>query len=779
MNKKYNLVNFGWSGSFFRSVYRITLLILVIFILHPARVSMGCIPVDQSFYGYSFLNPSLIDLESLTAPYFAGFEKVFKQLQNKEDLQEKDNLAEWQERFCDIPRLVDLRYLIYKSSITQLRLIKTEIRKKEGQLVGQLAQNTFARHLLQNKCEEAVDYLIFAKRCEPHVISQSSWDPPRRDTVAMQFLIEDGLKEFKKANSHYFKLRYAYQLVRLAHYKKDYYQTLELHEYLMPKIDNDPSIIEYWIMGHRAGALSGLGKNVEAAYLYSKIFKHAPGKRASAYRSFNIKTDGEWIDCLKLCKDDPERATLYALRANDPNSRAAEEMTKIYQLDPENEQLEQLLVREIQKLEKDFLGLSFNKKKKQNRRLYKIPRNNAGKYLVSLQQLVRQIIEEEKITNLSLWKIADGYLELIGGDYYAAQNTFKGLKGTFNDEILEEQLQALMLLSNLYGMNEVNTELEDLVGDYQKNPLFRKYPDFGKFMKDKLTQLYEENGYVGKAFLEQYTLQELRYNPQLEIIEELIAICQKEDRSRLEDIMVLKSDGLTTIESDLWDLKGNYFLSRMQLESALDAYRQIPRKDRDIYAQINPFREVFTDCINCRVIDTAAYNKVQILEQILEWDYKSKADLERGGFYNYQIGNALYNITYFGYAWEVADYFRSGASWYGLKTGNNIFSSLRAPFGNIESLNCSLPLYYFDKAFRLAQSDELAARAAFMAAKCEQNIFFTTEGSDYSISASTIPYVPENYRRYFSVISQFYTSTDFYQEVIQECLYYERYMARN
>ncbi len=752
----------------------------ILFLCLPTKISKGCGPyVDREFYGYSFLNPYIIDIDAPKSPYFAGFEKLYKQLKPTEDIQQKDNLTEWSERFCNIPKLLDINFIVYKASLTQMRRLKTLMRRKNSQLTGQLAGNTFARHLHQNKCEEAVDYLIFAKRCEPHVTARSSWNPVQRDTVAMQFLIKDGVKEFKKTKSHYFKLRYAYQLIRLAHYKKDYVQTLALYEDLLPKTDNNPSLIEDWIEGHKAGALMGLGRNVEAAYIYSKIFHNTPSKRATAYQSFTIKTDAEWEACLRLCQSDEERATLYALRANDPNSLAVEDMEAIYHINPKNEHLALLLVREIQKLEKDLLGGDFNKKKESNWRYHKIPRKQVGKNLLDLLKLVLLVGEEKKVDNLALWQIAEGYLELLGGDYYAAKNTLGHLRGAIKDEILAEQLEALIMVANIDGLEEVNTEMEDLIVSYERTELFTKYPDFGKFVKDKLAYLYHEQGFEGKAFLEEHTLKELKYNPQLGLIEELIALCKKEKRSKLEDEMVLKSDGVTTIESDLWDLKGTYFLGQMQLEAALEAYRQMARKDRDNFGLYNPFREIFVDCVNCRIIDTAGYNKTVILEQILELEYKAKADMEKAAISYYQIGNALYNMTYFGYEWEVADYFRSGSSWYGLKSGEAVFASNGAPFGNHETVNCSLPLYYYDKAFRLSKNNELGARAAFMAAKCQQNQFFTKQGSDYSISGNQIPYVTAEYRQYFNILKDYYGETAFYEEVVEECLYFERYVARN
>ncbi len=76
----------------------------------------------------------------------------------------------------------------------------------------------------------------------------------------MEALVERGLKAFPKTESHYVRLRYAYQLVRLAHYLKEYDYVLELYDYLMPKVDADPSLIYDWVEGHRAGGAAVAGQ---------------------------------------------------------------------------------------------------------------------------------------------------------------------------------------------------------------------------------------------------------------------------------------------------------------------------------------------------------------------------------------------------------------------------------------------------------------------------------------------------------------------------------------
>jgi len=759
------------------SMHRYLLLLFLFLLIVPIQIAQSCGPNDLGFYGYSFLNPKIVNLDSKYAAYFAGFEEVFKQLHPRSNIQEKDNLQEWRERFCEIPTTKDLHQIIYKAPYLQIQVLKNTIRRKEAVLPPYLAKNTFAVHLKKNQCTEAVDYLLFAKKCEPHVIATDGWNTNNRDTITMELLIKEGSRNFRRTKSDYFKLRYAYQLVRLAHYKKNYGQTLELYDYLMPKIENDSSIIDDWILGHQAGALMGIGKNVEATYLYAKIFQNCPSKRSSAYLSYKINSDEEWTECLKLCQDNHERATLHAMRASAPNSKLVPEMEEIYLLDPENENLELLLVREIRRLEKDLLGLAFNAQKRQNKRYYNIPRKIAGKQIVDLQRLVRGIIREGKIHNLNLWRIADGYLELLAGDYYAAKKTLKRLQDTIENEALKEQLEAMLMVANIDSFEEANEEMEKTIVDYKRNPLFRKYPDFDNFTKDKLSYLFKKEGLVGKAFLYEHSLKDLKYNPQLGVIDDLLELCRKEKRTRIEDALVLKEDG-TTIENDLLDMKGVLYLSEYKLESALETLRKMPRKDRNKYALANPFREDFVDCINCRVIDTAAYNRVEVLEQLIDMEYKAKADEDKAAAYNYQIGVVLYNMSYFGHAWKLADYFRSGSSWYYLKTGESVFETSSSYNGNRETVDCSLPLFYFEKAFRLARSAELKARAAFMAAKCEQNLYYITKGSQYSTYSNDIPLVPNEYRSYFNLLIENYADTKFYQEVVQECLYFERYAAR-
>ncbi len=270
-------------------------------------IAQGCGPADYSFKGYSFLLPDLVKTPSVYAPFLLPFDVLASTYEDEDQAKINHNLAEWKEIFCALVPIKDIGNVIYNTSLEELELLRTAINSKTIPLDFRMSKNAFARHLENNKCNETIDYLIFAKRCEPHVVRQNSWSEKKRDIVRMQNLIVQGRRVFRKTKSNYIRLRYAYQIIRLAHYSKDYEQTVELYEELLPKTDRIESILYDWMLGHKAGAMSHLGEEVEAAYLFSQIFHRCPSKRESAFRSFNIKSDEDWETCLLRCRSDQER----------------------------------------------------------------------------------------------------------------------------------------------------------------------------------------------------------------------------------------------------------------------------------------------------------------------------------------------------------------------------------------------------------------------------------------------------------------------------------------
>lgn len=98
----------------------------------------------------------------------------------------------------------------------------------------------------------------------------------------MSPLIEEGNERIKSASSTFLKLRYAYQVVRLAHYAGKYDDAIKYYDSYVAGIAGN-SVIAQWALGHKAGALMETGKSTEANYLFSTLFDKCPSKRINFY----------------------------------------------------------------------------------------------------------------------------------------------------------------------------------------------------------------------------------------------------------------------------------------------------------------------------------------------------------------------------------------------------------------------------------------------------------------------------------------------------------------
>ncbi|RME95827.1 MAG: hypothetical protein D6772_12685, partial [Bacteroidetes bacterium] len=699
----------------------------------PERIAGDCGPGGWGFYGYSFINPKIIDFEAEWAPLFLDIGQIYTDYFKSEAEQYRlNNAQEWQARYCEKAELEDIEYILYTASrydLEDLRAVMNDPKAQLHMLGAVMANNSWVRYVHRHNCMETVNYLVYAKRCEPFVTGTDPWQLRQRDASDMLRLADEAMEHFLRTESHYIKLRYAFQAIRLAHYAREYDLTLELVDYYLPKLDNDPSLVDYWIMGHQAGALLAKGERARSAYLYSRVFEHCPSKRESAFRSFRIKTDEEWRDALLMCKNDHERATLHAMRAATDDAQLLEEMQQIYAYDPQHPALEMLLVRELQKLEKDLLGAAFNPQRKRNKIRYGIPRDYAEERVIALQSLVRQWEKEGLVRQPALWKLAEGYLEVLAGDFYFASKTLEEAAEIVKDKDLREQLAVFRLVLDILALDEADPGTEEFLADIpRKFKYYESYPDFSKLIRDKLRLLYRQEGEGSKAYLMEYGLRQLRIKPEPEIIDELIFLCQKEERSEFEDKLVLNDDG-ETILYDLLDVKAALYMRSGALESALEVMKDIPPNERDLYGLYNPFVRRFKDCVHCPLPDSVTtFNRLDLIEELLDIEYQARAesDPDKAAALYFDLGEAFYNMTYFGNSWRAMDAFRSGSSAaraYRDK-GQTVFSYPGLPLGNEEYFNCETARRYFDLARRTAQDREVKAAAAYMGAKCERNEFY-------------------------------------------------------
>lgn len=752
----------------FRLAFLLQLLLL------PALLAADCTP---AFYGYQFLNPDLLEYDSKLGPIYQSFANRYRLEGNPDAIaRERDNLAEWYERYCEQVELADLKKLIYGNTVGNLRDILRVMDNEDNSssaLSSTLRKNSFARHLVDYRCTEVLTYLIFAKRVEPYTSRRAAnFKRPETDRVAMERLINDGLDMFKSTESHYIRLRYAYQLLRLAHYLKEYAYVIELYDYLMPKIEANPSILYDWVESHRAGALQALGDNPRSAYIYSRVFERCPSKRESAYLSFKITTDAEWQAATNLCANDHERAMLHVMRAQNRRAVVLEEMEEIYAFEPANTALEPLVMRELLELERDLLGLNFNPNARVNKRQQNRPRPSAAKRLIALQAFVNQAVERGNTANPSLWLLAKGTLEMLSGDYFYARQSYQKLAAQSLEDTLADQVEILREVLNVLALNRINDSVElyyfDLLAD---DAMRARYPDLRPLVNDKIEAVYRNNGRSGKAALLQYGFDALRMNPTLNDVKELEGMADSLLGNRFDRALLADRIGLTP-EDDINDLLGTYYLQKGQWETAMEVFNRISLSRQESYGTYAPFTKQFKDRVNFRPSAAAVrYTKADLLARLLDLEDEARRTdndtIAARNFFN--IGLAHYNMSYYSYNWRMGDNFRSGSSGAraaAQRTRDWIFSHRDAPLGNRENMSMDRASYYFERALERAPGREAAAEAAYFAAKAQRNQHYAAG------SPGQRPFT------YFRLLKDAYPDTKFYQRAVTECRTFAWFVGR-
>lgn len=743
--------------------------------MHTAKSDCGTMG-NRAAVPISFVHLDLLAWQSDYAPYLMGYQVIENYYRmSQRDQQENDNIGEWRGRFCDITDSSDVEDLLFDTDVEELADLREAASKKKRDVDYILKDNTFAQVLQQNHCIETIDYLIFAKTCEPYCVKGDKWSNTKPLNADMSGLIARGNTEFRRTKSPFLRMRYFYQMLRLAHYAKDYAQVLRIWDEFLPKIERTQTIINYWALGHRAGALQALGRRSEAAYLFAVVFRYCPSKRKQAFESFKIQTETEWQECLSFCKNPQERAALYAIRASYNNARALDDMYELYKLDPKNEHLDMLLIRETLRLEKIVLSNDFRRGRYDRATVQK-----TIDYLGRLRQFVGSVANQGNVTKPALWRTTEGYLALLSGDVRGSLGTLLKAQRLAppDDQLLLEQIENYTLAARIIGLQTSDTQVDSVLMTIRNSNAYASDEDFERLLYEKLGVLYRQRGENGAAFLCEYSLGELEKNPSLTLLDDLITLARKPNKTILEKELTTRGDSMT-IESDIWDLKGRYHLAHYQFEAAANAFDKTEERRR--VKRFSPFSDNLKDCVNCFRSDTVGLvSRSTFTRTMLDLEFSSKAAFDKAAPYYYKLALGYYNMTYFGNSSGLADAYRSGKSWERINQGKNVFPVKNNPFGNAELLDCSIALNYFEKARQLwwNSDKEMSARAAFWAAKCQQNLFFISAENRYRVGSRLAPDLPPQYRSYFDLLKQHYGDTKFFGQARTECKYFDFYVRR-
>ncbi|NIG57050.1 hypothetical protein [Chitinophaga sp. Cy-1792] len=754
--------------------------------------TLSCGPEPDPYdYYLSYYNPYLKG-QGYEPFYFTSLANFYDDATPQEDV---TNTAEWLKYANDksVTEKDVYRY-IYNFSADQIAQI-ADCSEKGGNctLADSARSNTFAMYLTKNK--EAARYLDFAKNCEPFVFNSDPWADPVDNSKPMSELYSKGTKLIAGVKDKSIRERYQFQLLRLTHYRKMYHETIEGFDKNFAKND-DGSLIYNKSLALKAGALLRLKDTTTSAYLFSKVFDHAPGLRQMCYTNIMWTNTGA-KDVYPLCKDDHEKANVAAIFGmSDPFSDISGLRT-VYKLDPASPSMNILLSREINKLEASYMTPRINKEVDSvgiamgwggfggdwwfsdvNDKF------NYNRYIGTLQRFADSVAAEGKVKDPDLWRVSAAYVAYMQRDFNGARARLDKYK--IKDAAIKDQWELVNLLVNISQQQRIDPVYEaKLLGSFKwldaklKN---QKDYGFGYTAKDAfyarayrnllasvVAPMYHKQGELMKEALIRGRCDSLHSgNTPYDASEMIGNHMNAAQLIQLNDF--LKQPAKTDYDKYLAGffpdnlnmdlLIGTAYMRVHNFTDALPWLKKVPAKKQPVsyqvfYAQLQDFGE-----------DTAVAGRKtpitisQFCERVVKLLGQTKTQPVDAKVY-YELGNAMFSTSYYGQTWYFMKDFRPSTEWYSAACEKDPFD--RQYFG------CYDAEIFYAKAAQAATDKEFRAKCLYLAARSSQKHIAP-------MTDSKLFYAALIRNRYFQPLAANYKETRFYQDVYNECSYLKDYV---
>ncbi|WP_238806903.1 hypothetical protein [Emticicia aquatica] len=704
---------------------------------------------------------------------------------------------------------------------------------------------------LKNKGKtEALAYLDLAKQIE--AIDNGNFDDAAIDTnqqvVKPDFdaLLMDIQAKHSQTKDIFLKERLAYQAVKVADLAENPKKSIELYEKLVKPIAKK-TFISDWATSRMAGACMHAGDTTKAYYLFSQLFINAPTRQSAAYLSLKYSPRFH-EEALKLCQNDTEKANVYAATAVLPFQDGLPMLEKMRDLDAKNPLIEFVMAREINKNEKFFFSTSeemvytfwgVDSLKKVDWKA------NAHTYFEKLLAFNLESAEKENLKDSPFWYTAASYLAFIGKDLEKANELLQKAKAIpTNNQGIKDQIAIQEMIFLVNETPDVTPKMEaaviPLLERFARSDKFRTANNFnatckilaakyeGLTINDEFSENQGSNSNtsqktstktlgwfsscfgkkevsnsqstpenVAKAFImkvlasyqqskkdeyggnasflsntDQYAIEDSTSSQNISYVIDYFSKKSTNDfDKRLQKLAGFNNDYLYMV-------LGRRALAEHRYTEAANAWQHIDQKTWQnepfqTYLDVNPFS------LNGQG-DADAEQKVTPLSfatrmASLETKVKQNPNDSESWLL---LGCGTYNMSYYGNSWILLR--RAWSSYEKANTKDDYYTYDKA-------------LFYFDKAMKTSPKPELAAKACYLAATCQQIKYNMISAKMYDglyllpedeitkkeaeIKQTLANLRKENYSIYFNLLKTKYGSTTYEEQLIDECSTYQDYLA--
>jgi hypothetical protein len=777
---------------------------------------------DVFFY---FFDPGLALDARLRPLSFAGLPAVTPPWDSAGD-GKKDNIEAWVGHLQGRFSAAEIESIVYQAPLAGLQAVSDPI-------LAKAAPETVRRFAA---AKEDLAYVFFTRRCEPLVAPPPDWSPwdeeDWRDYPAMAALLAEGKKLRQQARAPFIRDRYAFQAIRLARYSGEHEQAVRLFDEYFPGPPGK-GMIYYWSLALKAGALQKLGREADAAYLFSLVFERCRSKRAEAHRGFHIASDEAYHACLALCRDGRERSVVHFLHGLDFNNSALEEMAAIEGELPDSPHLEVLLAREIARIERKLHGAAFNERAAMwdwpLRDPDEVFRDNLGR----LESFLAKVVAGGRAKRSAFWRLAQGYARYLAGSPTEARKLLQAARDDGQAEpAVRRQAETFLWLADIASLKEADRDGESrLFKEYRRiRDDFPRYdpglfsagyntprpweedpaagqneivamrddPKF-RFLSSALNRLYRKQGDDVRAFLTSefeaagpeppHVYVQLKDGPwpssdnkaRRALIDGLIAFAGRGDRNPWEEYLLRvkypQQEGAAAVVRLLAGQKGMLLMRRCLWNEAAEALKRAGGANASSPGQPDPFKEHdLHPWGGWNESHPEAGAKLEFARSMA--DLTARADSRPDAGVYYRLGCALYNVSYFGPCWELLKPDRSGSGDSDPDTTAFLLKESARRFAQAE---------------KAAPDRELAARACFRQADIALKLHVVSPAFDKALQAQPWKNADGKYigsdERQFRALAAFanphfprfekeYAGTARHGQVIKECKLFEYYRSR-
>ncbi len=684
------------------------------------------------------------------------------------------NIALWKELLNNWTEQ-DIYHAIYKSDVSKVK--RTE-----------------------NVDPSIIQYIKFAQECEQSLKyrKQKSWDYKKilnEYEIDHSALIEEIKWQVSKAKNTQLKQRYQYQLIRILRYSKQFQLAID---YFIENIeDQSPrNEIYYYTLDQVAGCYYKIQDFDRASYYFIKTLNHSKDRKKSALKSFEFCARKNAV-ATSYIKTEEDKKDMLFVKSLVNKALLMQNIEQFIALDAADPRVEVLFMKQINALEEDKLGKFSSESSADRAKLHQ-------KTTQRCIRLAQKQANNKNVQNKNYWIVSESYLHFLNGEIAKAQQTLKGANKT------DSTVDNLAFLYEVFEWKNISVQDEERIAQviekyppYHYPPTTAKY-DYRDLLMQQIAHLYYKNGQLGKAFLLQNKLSEVKGIFSLELLQSLQALYNQPSPSRVDSLIIANStEGL--VASDFLHMQmGNYYLYHAQPEQALSYYENCQTDCDHTLIPKAVFSNNIKECFACGISEVMTdevyqdkvfgfikeeFGRKELAEYVLKLEsLRSNEKQWVAKLANYLLGNFYYNISNTGYfRGSITELPRGNHFYFNTTTldGEKIIAN-RKGF-NLASIDKQNKQYYglspvaqnyYEQVLALSKDEELNARCIYLIAKCELNSFYNKGDSDiYTMPTARGRSINLPKSKSFELLKQNYADTRFYDMIIRECSYFEYYTA--